>query len=155
MRKKIIILFIVLLVKVSGFTINENNPLEFLNCYIYVIKRAIEEHKWNLDLTVKDSLCTDYLSTYDLLIDKDTLWIIPKDYTKNKYKLKSFLFSDSIAIVQFQLETMLIKEKGRHGNNYKHKNNCIEFNVVLDSSKETGVRVNFGHPISLDDKKNK
>lgn len=152
MKKKIIILFIALLVKVPGFTINGNNPIEFLNCYINVIKQAIEEQKWNLDLIVKDSLCVDYISVYDIVIDNDTLKVTPIDYSKNKYRLKSFLFSDSVAIIQFEMDTVLVNEKGSRGKKHKGQNSCIEFNVVLDSSTETGVRVNFGRPILSEDK---
>jgi len=145
MRNKIVILFMVLFVNLSGSSTNGNNPIEMLNCFIHVIKRAIEEQEWNMYITTKDSLCTNYLSAYDLLIDKDTLWIIPIDYSKNKYKLKSFLVSDSVAVVQFQMDTVFINERNFPKTNTKNKNSYIEFSVILDKSKETGVRVNFGN----------
>lgn len=153
MKKNMIIFFMILFVETPGFTINGDNPLELLKCYIYVIKRAIEDQKWNIDLTVKDSLCAGYFSAHEFVTDKDTLRVIPNDYSKNKYRLKSFLISDSVAIVQFQIDTVFVNEKGFLGKKHNHKKSGIEFSVVLDSSKETGVRVDFGNSIFLEDKK--
>lgn len=152
MKKNITILFILLLAITSCFAVDGSNSMEFLNCYVHAIKRALEEQKWNLDLIEKDSLCVDYFSAHDFMIDNDTLKVIPNDYSKNKYSLKSFFFSDSVAIIQFEMDTVLINEKGSRRNKHKGQNNSIEFNVVLDSSKETGVRVNFGRPVLPGDK---
>jgi len=152
MRNKIVI-FMVLLINLSGSSTNRYNPIEILDCYIHIIKLAIEKQKWNIDITPKDSLCANKLSAYDLLIDKDTLWIIPIDYSKNKYRLKTFLVSDSVAIVQFQMDTVFINERNLPKTNTKRKNSYIEFSVILDNSKETGVRVNFGRPILLEESK--
>jgi len=153
MKTRVVIFFIVFFTNQSGSSINGNNPIELLNCFIHIIKYAIEKQKWDIDITPKDSLCTNELSAYDLLVDKDTLWIIPIDYSKNKYKLKSFLVSDSVAIVQFQMDTVFINEKKFPNTNTKIKNSYIEFSVVLDNSKETGVRISFGRFTFPEEKK--
>lgn len=154
MKKLIIIIFLFFFVRTIGFAINGSNPMEFINCYINVIKKAIEDQKWNLDLLEGDSLCSDYFLAHDFVIDKDTLRIIPKDYSENKYRLKTFLFSDSIAIVQFQIDTVIVNDNRFYRKKHKRKKSesHLEFNVILDSSNETGVRVNFGHPILPHDK---
>ncbi|MDY0347869.1 MAG: hypothetical protein RBR13_03455 [Tenuifilaceae bacterium] len=152
MKKKINILFVVFLSITPGFKVNGSNPMEFLDCYVHVIKRAIEEQKWNLNLIEKDGLCIDYFSSHDFVIDNDTLRVVPNDYSKNKYSLKSFLFSDSVAIIQFVMDTVLVNEKDSRRKKHKGQNSIIEFNVVLDSSKETGVRVNFGRSVLYEDK---
>ncbi len=130
-NSKIFILFMVLFINLSVSLTNGNNPIEILNCYIHIIKSAIEKQKWNIDITPKDSLCANKLSAYDLLIDKDTLWITPIDYSKNKYRLKTFLVSDSVAIVQFQMDTVFINERNLTKTNTKSKNSYIEFSVIL------------------------
>jgi len=155
MKKKIVILLIALFAEPIGFPTNGDSPIKLLSCYIYIIKRAIEEQKWSIDLIVKDRLCNNSLAAYEFMIDKDTLWVKPRDYSNNSYKLKSFLISDSVAIVQFQMDTAFVDEKNFRRSNHRGKNSYIEFSVILDNSKETGVRVSFGNTLFLEDKKRK